>query len=456
MWKLWLGELGGCFQNNRTLACEFVHTVHITCMVNPRSKTGNGIHLPYKFEKNGRTGRIKKWGDGKFGTYFVFGATKIRNSFRSFEAAWEYLDREFSRLDTDRANSIALNPINHDVKTYSELEQILRERGSGATLREAVQFYLNHFEHKKFAPKKVNECIEAFEAEEKGRNHSALHYRTLARHLGHFSRTFGVREIHKVTAKEISDWLKEFRQEDGGLWAVKTRISVRGTLVSLFIYARDMMKALPNQERTEAQLVKNPQRDTKEEVGIYTPDQMRMLLLTALDTDVALIPALIFGGFQGLRPDEFHGENVSERRSPLKWESVHWDDKKLDVMGKVRSKARRHPPLLPVSEKWLQPFKGATGRIWKLRGSYTYKMRNLLHAAGVAGVHDGLRHSYASYRCRELGNDLPKLAEEMGNSPSEIIKSYKAHVTDAEAEAWFAIATPNGYNKCIKAVIRLG
>ena len=63
-----------------------------------------------------------------------------------------------------------------------------------------------------------------------------------------------------------------------------------------------------------------------------------MLLLTALDTDATLIPALVFGGFQGLRPDEFHGENVSERRSPLRWESVHWDDKRLDVLGKVRSK----------------------------------------------------------------------------------------------------------------------
>ena len=419
-------------------------------MVNPRSKTGSSVRFPYSFEKNGRTGRIKKWGDGKFGTYFLFGTMKVRNSFRSFEAAWEYLDREFSKLDTDRANSIALNPINHDVKTYSELEQILRERGGGATLREAVQFYLNHYEHEKFTPRKVSECAEAFLAEEQGRNHSALHNKTLTRHLGHFSRHFSHRQIHEVTAKEISDWLKDFRQEDGTPWAAKTRISVRGTLVSLFIYARDMLKAIRNQERTEAQLVKNPQRDTKEEVGIYTPDQMQMLLLTALETDVTLIPALVFGGFQGLRPDEFHGENVNERRSPLKWESVHWADKRLDVLGKVRSKARRHVPLHPVTELWLNPLKGAMGKIWKLEGSYTYKMRNLLRAAGVMSVHDGLRHNYASYRCRHVRNDLPKLAEEMGNSPSEIIKSYKANVTDVEADAWFGLRPPAYYAKLVR------
>ena len=419
-------------------------------MVKPRSKTGESIRFPYVFEKHGRTGRIKKWGDGKFGTYFLFGTRKVRNSFRSFEAAWEYLDREFSKLDTDRANSIALHPISHDVKTYSELEQILRERGGGATLREAVQFYLNHHEHDKFTPAKVTACVEAFLAEERSRNHSALHERTLTRHLGHFARTFGHRLIHEVTAKEISDWLRDFRQDDGSPWAVKTRISVRGTLVSLFIHARDMLKAIRNEEKTEAQLVKKPQRDAKEEVGIYTPDQMRMLLLTALDTDPALIPALVFGGFQGLRPDEFHGENVKERRSPLRWESVRWTDRRLDVLGKVRSKARRHLPLHPVTEAWLQPLRASSGPIWKLEKSYTYKLRNLLLAAGVNGVHDGLRHSYASYRCRHLGNDLPKLAEEMRNSPSEILKSYKANVTDAEADSWFRIMPPKNYEVRIR------
>ena len=438
-------------QTRIVLACDFVHTVHKICMVNPRSKNGGGVHFPYTFERHGRLGRIKKWGDGKFGTYFVFCATKFRNSFRSFEAAWKYLDQEFSRLDADRTNSLALNPIRHDVKTYSELEQILREQGSGATLREAVEFYLNHHQHKKFVAKKITACIEAYLAEERSRNHSALHERTLVRHLGHFVKTFGDRKIHEVAAKEISDWLRNFRQEDGSPWAVKTRISVRGTLVGLFIYSRDILKAVPSQEKTEAQLVKNPQRDVKGEVEIYTPEQMRTLLLTALSTDIALIPALIFGGFQGLRPDEFHGENVQERRDPLQWKAVRWADGQLDVIGKVRSKARRHLPLHPITQAWLLPFKKAAGSTWTLRKSYTYKMRALLKAAGVTGVHDGLRHSYASYRCRHLGNNLPKLAEEMGNSPSEIIKSYKADVSDAEADAWFDIQPPPGYAKDVQA-----
>lgn len=82
-------------------------------------------------------------------------------------------------------------------------------------------------------------------------------------------------------------------------------------------------------------------------------------------------------------------------------------------MGKVRSKAHRHLPLHPITQAWLKLFRQASGPIWKLGKSYTYKMRNLFQGAGVEGVHDGLRHSYASYRCRHLGNDLSKLAEEI-------------------------------------------
>ena len=222
-----------------------------------------------------------------------------------------------------------------------------------------VEFYLNRFQRDKFAPMKVGACAEAFLTDEKNRNHSALHERTLVRHLGHFARQFGVRMIHEVTAKEIADWLGGFWQEDGSPWAVKTRIGVRGSVVGLFLYARDILKAIPNQARTEAQLVKSPRRDAGEEVGIYTPEQMQTLLLTAFKTDIALIPALVFGGFQGLRPDEFHGENVQDRRVPLQWESVHWKDQRIDVMGKVRSKARRHLPLHSVTAVWLEPFREA-------------------------------------------------------------------------------------------------
>ena len=112
-------------------------------------------------------------------------------------------------------------------------------------------------------------------------------------------------------------------------------------------------------------------------------------------------------------------------------------------------------PLFPVSEAWLAPFKQPDGSIWTLGKSYTYKMRNLFRKAEVSSVYDGLRHSYASYRARHLQNNLNLLADEMGNSPTEIVKSYKATVTDKEADEWFAITPPDDYAKTIKTALSL-
>src|SRR4028119_2120644 len=98
-------------------------------MAKPRTKNGGGIIFPYLFEKNGRTGRIKKWGNGTFGTYFRFAGQARRNSFATFETAYQFLEREFTKLDSDRANTLTLNPLNSDVRNYSELEQLLRAEG---------------------------------------------------------------------------------------------------------------------------------------------------------------------------------------------------------------------------------------------------------------------------------------------------------------------------------------
>jgi uridine kinase len=53
------------------------------------------------------------------------------------------------------------------------------------------------------------------------------------------------------------------------------------------------------------------------------------------------------------------------------------------------------------------------------------------------------------YRIRHLKGNLPELAQEMGNSPREIINSYKRNVTDADADKWFNIMPPKDYAELI-------
>ena len=71
------------------------------------------------------------------------------------------------------------------------------------------------------------------------------------------------------------------------------------------------------------------------------------------------------------------------------------------------------------------------------------------HLPHLVPFSNGLRHSYASYRIRHLKGNLPELAQKMGNSPREIINSYKRNVTDAEADEWFNIMPPKDYAELI-------
>lgn len=418
-----------------------------------KPRTALQFRFPYKFEKNGRTGKIYRLGNGTFKTAFVFAGTPRQNTFKTPQSALEYLETEFAKLDTERENSLALHPLNGNAKLYAELEQLLRNEGSGASLREAVAFYIAHHKTKHFKAKPVSECAASFVASQRTNGVTDIQIKTLEKHFRRFEKEFKSRNIHDIATQEISDWLGSRADEKTGeLWSVKTRKGVRGSLVSLSLYARDILKAIPDTGKTEFQKVRPPKDEQREAVEIYTPAEFSTLLLTALEHDIDMIPALVLGGFCGLRPFEIHAEGLD--RPPLCWEALNWNDRLLHVQGqKVRSKATRDIPLNAVAQAWLKPFADLTGPIWKHQSAHSKKMIALRTKANVKSVYDGCRHSYASYRIRLLKGNLAALAAEMGNSPAEIVDSYKRNVTDTEAKVWFAQMPPKSYIELVQAYL---
>ena len=74
---------------------------------------------------------------------------------------------------------------------------------------------------------------------------------------------------------DISDWLAaQTDQRTGRLWSAKTRINNLGSLVSLSLFARDALNAIPDVGKTEFQKVRRPRPDVRAEVEIYTPEEM--------------------------------------------------------------------------------------------------------------------------------------------------------------------------------------
>lgn len=96
-----------------------------------KPRTPSKTSFPFKFEKNGRNGKIYKLGNGRFKTSFYFAGARRQNMWATFEGAFDALDTEFAQLDTEKENSLALHPLDRNVRDYHELEQLLKREGDG-------------------------------------------------------------------------------------------------------------------------------------------------------------------------------------------------------------------------------------------------------------------------------------------------------------------------------------
>jgi hypothetical protein len=200
---------------------------------------------------------------------------------------------------------------------------------------------LAHRKTKRLEPRTVTDCITAYLAAQKSKNVSLPQLENLDKHLSRFKKSFGNRKIHEITALEITSWLGAQRiGKTDAAWSPSTRKKVRGSLVSLSIFAQRTLNSISGDAETEFQKVEAPKPDPRGKVEIYTPGQLEKLLSTALENDVELILGLVVGNLAGLRPYEFHAEGLGSKRSPLRFEDIAWQDKLLHVRGqKVRSKA---------------------------------------------------------------------------------------------------------------------
>jgi len=415
-----------------------------------------GIKFPYQFEKNGRLGKIYRTKKGKFHTCFRFAGEEDRNNFSTFEAAKKYLSENFDTLDTRVADSSAAYPLKNDRKYYHELETLLHDQTDGATMGDAVRFYLLHKPKTKFKPLTVSKCKERFLAEKEKENLSHLQKKTLKKHLKRFEATFGSRLIHDITTEEISDWLhKQKDQKKNTLWSPKTKANVLGSLVTFAREAKMHQKAFPNAAMlTDFELVKKPKSQPAEEVEIYTPQEVAELLEGALASDMEILPLIIIEAFFGLRPSEVHGEDV--KKPKLRWDAFNWERKFLHLRHqKVRSKLPRDIPIQPNADNWLAPFKKQRGFIWNYTAAYDERMGKLHAKIGAPRKDNAYRHSYTSYRLIHLDYNYSALAAELGNSEQEILRSYRRNVTREEADAWFAVEPPKGYAEKVAAYLAL-
>ena len=251
------------------------------------------------------------------------------------------------------------------------------------------------------------------------------------------------KNIGDIKTADIDEWLEGMKKISG-----RTKNNYRTAVRTLFKYARDK-NYLPRQEKTEAEF-SSRYKQKATDIGIYSVAQLE-ILLTRISP--RMLPFVAIGAFAGLRSAEI---------TRLEWKHVRFDTSVIVVPVTVaKTSNRRLAPIVPALHAWLTPFKQENGKVlvdirdeFALTRTFKTALNEINGKDGkplVQNVHNGLRHSFVSYRVSATQN-VHQVSLESGNTPRIIFSNYRELVEDPkQAEAWFKILPTKARLKQIKA-----
>ena len=300
-----------------------------------------------------------------------------------------------------------------------------RKTAGQIALSDAVRFYAAN-RADLVAIRTIAEVADEFIASRQSTGVSDAYVRSARLNLKKF--TEKVRgNITDITTSEINRFLAGL----DGLGPV-SRNTIRRNLITMFSFAKKQGYLHPDR-KTAAELSESFKApDTK--IEIFTPDEMRRILLAA---NARILPLIAIGGFAGIRSAEI---------LRLDWEDIKWDRGHIEIAGsKAKTAARRLVPLTENLKAWLAPWRGKTGKILTL-SDYAGTLNDTGIKAKIPGGwrQNALRHSFISYRVAETG-DVARTSLEAGNSPKMIFRHYREIVDAEEAREWFSITPPEGW-----------
>jgi len=161
---------------------------------------------------------------------------------------------------------------------------------------------------------------------------------------------------------------------------------------------------------------------------------MRRLIGAA---DKRILPMIVIGGFAGLRHAEI---------ARLDWSDIDLEEGFIEVKAEnAKTDTRRIVPLKPNLKLFLQKMENKKGKVVTLVNTTKQLLKTAADTADAENEvealewkHNALRHTYISARVAESG-DVPRVADEAGNSPQVIRTNYLKRIRPAAAAEWFGI-----------------
>lgn len=390
------------------------------------------VRFPLRIEKNGVTVLVYKHrSKSGYVSYVVthhIGGTRQRKTFSDLRRAKREAKVAAKKLAAGDAAALELR--NHDGLIYlratgylksldieldraaAEYAEAVRKLNGRGTLLEAVQHFLTT------KPVIVNKSVKAVLDEMLGTKQaqglSKRHIYDLKRRLGRFSQSCAG-PIHEITGARIQDFLIGLKL------CGRSQNNFRMAISNLFNFAR-----LRGYVGTQANPVADvpAAKEVQGDVGIFSPDELVILLKRASE---GFKPFLVIAAFAGLRTAEL------ER---LDWSDV--GSQYIKVRGSnSKTGAHRLIEIQPNLHTWLAKLRKGSGPVVPF-ANVPNAITRLGRWTKIEWKHNGMRHSFASYRLA-LQKDAAKVAYEMGNSPRMVFAHYRELVTNEEAVRWFNV-----------------
>ena len=234
-------------------------------------------------------------------------------------------------------------------------------------------------------------------------------------------------EVHTVTPKLISDYLTALAL------AERTRRNHRDVIG--FFNRWLVLRGYLAKGTDWLEGVQNYKARKLGKITTFTADEMRRLIAAA---DDRILPMIVIGGFAGLRHAEI---------ARLEWQDIDLEEGFIEVIpveGTKSDQRRRIVPLKDNLKAFLLPLAKKSGKIISVVNTTKQLLKTATDTGDVANEvaslewkHNALRHTYISARVAESG-DVPRVADEAGNSPHVIRTNYLKRMRPAAAE-WFSI-----------------
>lgn len=282
-------------------------------------------------------------------------------------------------------------------------------------LSDAVDFYLKHCP-RNLPRKTVSEVYAEILAAKENDRLSDVYLRDLRFRLGAFEKSFRC-QISDITASQVNEYLRGLKH------GARTRNNHRMAISTLIRFA-ESCGYLPKGHLDLADIAKAKQDQTS--IEIFTPTEMISLLTHA---GPGLAPFIALAGFAGLRTAEILRQD---------WKDIDLKRRFIRVTAAKGNTAQKR--LVPISANlvdWLAPYARPLGLCCEY-SNIANVLARLATNANVKWKHNGLRHSFISYRAAQTRN-IPQVAMEAGNSVAVVNRHYRELVTPAQARAWFGI-----------------